>query len=96
MDEMNVAVRIASHPDARDHRGSRVRCLLLTNGTKSEVAARLTDLTAGWAVVDPDRHHWLPRASKTRLKLEFVENSGSSQITGKISKAGTYCISTSS
>ena len=45
----------------RERRGSRARCLLLTDGPDASVAERLTNLAAPFAVVDPDRHIWLPR-----------------------------------
>jgi hypothetical protein len=73
---MNIAERIASLPRAREHRGSRVRCLLLTDGTSSEVAARLTDLAEGWAVVDSDRHHWLPKGFENMAEARIGQTPG--------------------
>lgn len=46
---------------AREQRGSRPRCVLLTEGPDAEVAARLTELVAPHAAVDPERHTWMPR-----------------------------------
>ncbi len=57
---MNVSQRIALLP-RREQRGSRLRCLLLTEGTRPEVAERLTSLVAPWGRVDPNRHYWLPQ-----------------------------------
>ena len=45
----------------RDQRGSRARCILLTNGPREMVARRLSDLARPFAIIDPDRHHWMPR-----------------------------------
>jgi hypothetical protein len=46
---------------SRDQRGSRARCLILTSGSAKEVAARLSAISDGFAVVDANRHHWMPR-----------------------------------
>ncbi len=45
----------------KERRGSRVRCVIFTDGHKSEVARRLTELVFPHAVVYPDRHVWQPR-----------------------------------
>jgi hypothetical protein len=57
---MDVTQRISLLPP-RERRGSRVRCLLLTDGTRHEVAERLTSLAAPWGLVDSNRHYWLPQ-----------------------------------
>jgi hypothetical protein len=44
----------------KDLYGSKLRCLMLTSLPKSPVAAALSSLVAPLAVVDPDKHHWLP------------------------------------
>lgn len=40
--------------------GSKPRCHLLTNGSKEQVAVKLTQLIDGWGSVNPD-DHWMPR-----------------------------------
>lgn len=45
----------------REKRGSRARCILLTDGSDAAVAERLTRLVAPFAVIDPTRHAWMPR-----------------------------------
>jgi hypothetical protein len=45
----------------RERRGSRARCILLTNGSDETVARRLSALAAPFAVIDPNRHYWMPR-----------------------------------
>jgi hypothetical protein len=45
---------------AKEQRGSKPRCHLLTHGTPEEVAARLTQLIAPWGQVRPT-DHWLPK-----------------------------------
>jgi hypothetical protein len=45
----------------RDRKGSRARCILLTEGPRDVVANRLTGLTNNVATVRPDRHSWMPR-----------------------------------
>jgi hypothetical protein len=45
----------------REQRGSRARCILLTNGPDEVVASRLSDLAAPFATIDPKRHRWMPR-----------------------------------
>jgi hypothetical protein len=44
----------------RERRGSRARCVLLTHGSDEAVACRLSSLAATYAVVDPERHQWMP------------------------------------
>src|SRR4051812_33822222 len=46
---------------ARERRGSRARCLLLTHGPAEIVAARLARLAAPYARINPARHRWMPR-----------------------------------
>ena len=43
----------------KERRGSKARCHLLTDGTRQEVAARLTAVIAPWGVVSAD-DHWMP------------------------------------
>ena len=40
-------------------RGSKPRCHWLTNGTREQVASRLTNLISPWGMVSPD-DHWMP------------------------------------
>jgi hypothetical protein len=44
----------------KERPGSRARCVLFTEGSREEVAKRLTALVAPHAVVDPVRHVWAP------------------------------------
>jgi hypothetical protein len=41
-------------------KGSRPRCIALTNGSREQVAARLTELASPHGQIDPDRHVWAP------------------------------------
>src|ERR1022692_3722598 len=52
--------RLESLP-VKEQRGSRARCVLFTEGTREEVAKRLTALVAPHAIVDPARHVWAPK-----------------------------------
>jgi hypothetical protein len=45
----------------REQRGSRARCVLLTEGGPDEVASRLTKITTPFAHIDPQNHFWMPR-----------------------------------
>jgi hypothetical protein len=45
----------------RQQRGSRARCILLTNGSDEEVACRLSGLAKPFATIDADRDRWMPR-----------------------------------
>lgn len=44
----------------REQRGSRARCVLLTEGSRDDVADRLTHIAAPFARIDPDQHVWMP------------------------------------
>ncbi len=55
-----MANRLESLP-VKEQRGSRARCVLFTEGTREEVAKRLTALVAPHAIVDPARHVWAPK-----------------------------------
>jgi hypothetical protein len=68
---MSIAERIAQLP-LKEQRGSRVRCLLLTDGDRKEVANRLSVLAAPYAVIDADLHDWFPKGLKdpAEAKLE--------------------------
>lgn len=55
---------IANQLDAlprRERRGSRARCVLLTDGGPAAVAEALSHLVEPFAVVDSARHTWMPR-----------------------------------
>lgn len=45
----------------KEQRGSRPRCLLLTEGSDVAVAERLTQLVAPFAKIEAGRHVWMPR-----------------------------------
>lgn len=73
---MTIAERIAADPKAREHRGSRARCLMITDCPQEEVARDLTALTTGWARVDPNRHFWMPRGSQNSAEAKIGETPG--------------------
>jgi hypothetical protein len=73
---VTIGERIASDPAARENRGSRARCLLLTDRERAEVAAELTRLTDGWAVVDPLEDFWRPRGSENTAEAKIGETPG--------------------
>lgn len=56
---MTIAEKILQLP-RKDRRGSRVRCLLLTEGPRVAVAQRLSALAAPFARVDADQRRWMP------------------------------------
>ena len=55
----------------KERKGSRARCLLLTDGPHDAVARRLTELTDGHAIVAPGRHKWAPRGLHNRREPEL-------------------------
>jgi hypothetical protein len=55
----------------KERKGSRVRCLLLTEGPRAQVAQRLTDLVAPFATVDADQHCWHPSGLADREEVEI-------------------------
>jgi hypothetical protein len=57
----------------REQRGSRARCILLTNGRDEEVAARLCQLAAPFAIVDPERDRWMPRGLSNPKEAKLGE-----------------------
>jgi len=52
--------RLSALP-AREQRGSRARCLLLTDGRDDVVAERLNRILQPLATIDPTRDCWMPR-----------------------------------
>ena len=56
---------------AKERRGSRARCVMLTHGSQQQVADRLNALVAPHAAVQPGRHVWAPKgfldAAEARL-----------------------------
>jgi hypothetical protein len=75
--ELSFLERAASLRN-REKKGSRIRCLRLTDGSDHEVAMRLSAMTSPapgrlpLAVIDPERHRWLPKglASPDEAKLD--------------------------
>jgi hypothetical protein len=64
-----------------EQRGSRLRCILFTDGEASRVAARFAHITslpraAPLATVDPARHTWLPRGFDLPAELELGKATG--------------------
>jgi hypothetical protein len=45
----------------RERRGSRARCILLTDADDAVVAQRLSRLVAPLGVIEPNKHYWMPR-----------------------------------
>ena len=45
----------------KELRGSRLRCLIFTSGSRKQVAHRLTTLIEPYAEVDESRDQWMPR-----------------------------------
>jgi hypothetical protein len=81
----------AGHPwsalPPREQRGSRARCILLTDGPADVVAHRLSELAAP-AIIDPARHHWMPRGfahpkeAKLGDALPFLSSEHREAVTG--------------
>ena len=53
------------------HRGSRPRCVLLVDGTRHAVAARLTDLVGLPDVAVSPNHFWMPRGKPVKTGKEW-------------------------
>lgn len=64
------ADRVRALP-AEEQRGSRPRCLLLTEGDDDQVASRLNALLAPAARIDPGRHIWAPRGFDAPREFEL-------------------------
>ena len=45
---------------AKEQRGSRARCIVITDGSKDEVANLLTAMVGPFGSIDPTRHVWAP------------------------------------
>jgi hypothetical protein len=60
----------------RDQRGSRARCLLLTDGGRELVANRLNQIAKPFAAVDPRRHNWMPNGPEKSAEARLGEVSG--------------------
>jgi hypothetical protein len=71
----------------RDRRGSRGRCILLTHGSKEDVARRLSALAGPFVIIDPNRHRWMPlgfadpREAKLGDALSFLSDEHREAIT---------------
>lgn len=57
----------------KERRGSRARCVLLTQGTREEVAKRLTALVAPHVVVNAERHAWAPNGPSNPAEGKLSE-----------------------
>ena len=68
-----MANRLESLP-AKEQRGSRVRCVLFTDGTGEKVAQQLTAMVAPYAVVDPTRHVWAPKGLANPAEGKLGDN----------------------
>ena len=54
-----------------ERRGSRPRCVLLTDDEDTAVAARLTTLIAPFGFVDAARHTWAPAGFRAPSEVEL-------------------------
>jgi hypothetical protein len=59
-----------------DQRGSRARCLLLTRGSREDVAARLTAILQPFGFLDPVRHDCVPRGPTSPAEARLGETPG--------------------
>jgi hypothetical protein len=57
----------------KEQRGSRARCLRLTDGSDVDVAARLTALAAPYVTIDAVRDRWLPRGLSAPREAKLDE-----------------------
>ena len=55
-------------------RGSRLRCLILTSGSREQVAHRLTRLVEPYAEIDAQRDTWMPRGFLEPKESTLEEN----------------------
>jgi hypothetical protein len=71
----------------RERRGSRPRCILLTEGSNEDVSHRLSALAAPFAIVDLNHHRWMPRGivepkeAKLGDALSFLSDEHREEIT---------------
>jgi hypothetical protein len=88
----HVAPSLGADPLAnlpqKERRGSRARCILLTDGPDATVAHRLSVLAGPSVIIDPNRHHWMPRGiahpkeAKLGDALSFLSNEHREVVTG--------------
>jgi hypothetical protein len=57
----------------REQRGSRARCILLTDGPREDVALRLSQIGQPFATVDPEHDCWMPRGFSDRKEARLGE-----------------------
>jgi hypothetical protein len=67
---MTLKEKIARLPE-KERRGSRPRCLILTEGTPAEVAGRLNGILDGHAMIDSSRCAWMPRGFREPDEAEL-------------------------
>jgi len=70
-----ITERFAHLPRNR-RRGSFPRCLLMTDGDRATVAARLTSLVAPFAAIDATRHTWMPAGLHAFEEAKLGESPG--------------------
>lgn len=58
----------------KEQRGSRPRCLLLTEGSDNVVAKRLTEIVAPFAKIEAGRHVWMPRGLSEPAEAKLGES----------------------
>ena len=71
----NLENLIAALPE-KERRGSRLRCLLFTEGSATEVAHRLIGLVAPYAFINPAQHQWMPLGFTDTKEAELGKNPG--------------------
>jgi hypothetical protein len=69
---MNLSEKIARLPK-KERRGSRPRCLVLTEGAPREVAGRLNELLHPFATIDPGFATWMPRGFGHPAEAELTK-----------------------
>lgn len=76
MTETSLIARLRSTiRNPKEHRGSRPRCLLLTEGDAEAVALRLNSLVAPVAQIIPGKHHWAPSGIDCPAEVELPKAS---------------------
>jgi hypothetical protein len=71
-----VTSELFAHLPRYRRRGSFPRCLLLTDGDRATVAARLTPLVAPFAAIEPTRHVWMPAGLHAFEEAKLGESAG--------------------
>jgi hypothetical protein len=70
--EADALVRLSALVAPKERKGSRLRCLLLTEGDDNLVARRIAALAAPFATVEPEPGGWLPRGFTDPRELDLA------------------------